>query len=77
MGYPLNDEPYQEGDLYWRLVLGLAVPLNVIYTLGLKFIFPYETIKFNIRRNNNDEALIMIRKIYIEDEQLVLSFLKK
>jgi len=80
LGVGLPDQGNVEDQLndgFWRVVYGFPIVCQILSLIMLYFVFPEESIGFSISKSNDDEALSLIKKIYLEecDPEDVLSSL--
>ena len=65
-------------DGAWRVLYGFPYVCQFLTITLFTFVFPEESVSFNIARGNDEEALSLIRKVYSpnEDPEEILQTLK-
>ena len=57
-----------EESNFWRVIFGFPIIIFSLAILGMIFIVRYDSPKFLINKNRQDEAMKMIKKIYHPEE---------
>ena len=79
-GDKANDLAFEanRNDEFWRFIFILPIFINLFMILSVVFYIKSDPIMYNVSRNNYNEALELIDKVYhpSEDRNLILENLK-
>jgi MFS family permease len=59
-----DDRPSLEKNKFWMILFTIQVPFQLLAIFLHYYVFPEETIEFNVRQGNEEEAKKVIKKVY-------------